>query len=117
MCFGSLLGGKQGGPGTALHLFRLVMQYLAEKTLEWSLTDEQFRRLLVAADLAKGDGAGAVAVGLLHAGGGGGPAGRPGGDGGLALLGGELLLGGLASGGFTCCLFRSGHDDGIVVRP
>ena len=79
ICFGSLLGGKQGGSGTALHLFRLVLQYLAEKTLEWSLTDEQFRCLLVAADLAKGDGAGAVAVGFPH-GGGGGLAGRPGGD-------------------------------------
>ena len=61
---------------------------------------------MVAADLAKGDGAGAVAVGFPH-GGGGGLAGRPGGD---TLLGGELLPGGLTPGGFACCLLCPGHD-------
>ena len=50
----------------------------------------------------EGDGAWAVAVGLLDAAGGrGGLTGR---------LGGELLAGGFASGGLACGLLCSGHD-------
>ena len=62
---------------------------------------------MVAADLAKGDGAGAVAVGLLHAGDGGGPTSRPGGK----IPGGEMLPGALTPGGFACRLLCPGHDD------
>ena len=58
---------------------------------------------MVALDLAKGDGAGAEAVGLIHpTGGGGGLAGS---------LSGHLLAAYLASGGFLCRLFCPGHDD------
>ena len=42
-----------------------VLGDLADEALERELADEQVRGLLVAADLAEGDGARAVAVGLL----------------------------------------------------
>ena len=51
-------------------------------------------------DLAEGDGAGAVAVGLLHASG----------DGLAGRRGRQLLPGGLAGGAFACRLFGSCHD-------
>ena len=115
VCFGSLLDSKQGGSGEARDLLCLVLQFLADKTYESSLSEQQVRRLLVTTDLAEGDGAGAVAVGLPAAVD-GGPAGRPGGN-VPALLGGEMLAGSLTSGGFACRLLRSGHDDAIVVHP
>jgi hypothetical protein len=40
---------------------------LADQALEGQLADQQLRGLLVLADLAQRDGAGPVAVGLLHA--------------------------------------------------
>ena len=57
-----------------------------------------------APNLAESDGTGPVAVGLLHAAGGGG---------GLASrLGGELLAGGLASRGFARRLLGTSHGSG-----
>ena len=48
-----------------------VLGDLTHKTLEGQLTDQKLGRLLVAADLTKGDGSRPVAVGLLHTTGGG----------------------------------------------
>ena len=57
-----------------------------------------------APNLAESDGTGPVAVGLLHAAGGGG---------GLASrLGGELLAGGLATRGFARRLLGTSHGSG-----
>ena len=100
----SLLKGEDGGSLEAQVTLE-VLGDLADETLEGELADEEVGRLLVPADLAEGDGSGAVAVGLLHASGGGG---------GLArCLGGELLAGGFASGGLTCGLLGTSH---FVVR-
>ena len=64
-----------------------VLGDLTDETLEGELSDEELGRLLVATNLTKSDGTGAVSVGLLDTTGGGG---------GLASgLGGELLTGGL----------------------
>ena len=97
---GGLLEGEDGGslePQVGLE----VLSDLANEALEGELADEQLGGLLVAADLAEGDGSGAVPVGLLDAAGGGG---------GLARrLGGELLPGGLASGGLASGLLGTGH--------
>ena len=100
---GSLLEGKDGGSFVAFVIAE-ILRDLTDKTVEGRLADEQFGRFLVAADLTKGDGAWAVAVGLLHpTGGGGGLAGR---------LGGELFAAdAFASRGFPCGLLRPGHDD------
>ena len=96
----SLLKGEDGGSLEAQVTLE-VLGDLADETLEGELADEEVGRLLVPADLAEGDGSGAVAVGLLHASGGGG---------GLArCLGGELLAGGFASGGLTCGLLGTSH--------
>ena len=86
-------------PSRATHLE--VLGDLPHEALEGQLADEQLGGLLVAADLAQGDGAGAVSVGLLHSA-----------SGGCALasgLGGELLSGGLASGRLTRGLLGAGH--------
>ena len=81
-----------------------VLGNLAHKTLEGQLPDQQFGALLVAADLTEGHGAGPVTVGLLH------PAG---GWSRLAgSLGGQLLAGRLASGGFPGSLLGTSHGDG-----
>ena len=103
----SLLKGEDGGSLEAQVALE-VLGDLADETLEGELADEEVGRLLVPADLAEGDGSGAVAVGLLHASGGGG---------GLAsCLGGELLAGGLASGGLACGLLGTGHGDCGCLR-
>eukprot|EP01043_Picozoa_sp_COSAG02_P000006 COSAG02_NODE_1_length_108762_cov_456.708287_6_plen_143_part_00 len=78
-----------------------VLGDLADEALERQLADQQLRGLLVLADLAEGDGAGPVAVGLLDA------AGR---RGGLARrLGGELLARGLAAGALASGLLGACH--------
>ena len=66
-----------------------VLGNLADEALEGELADEELSRLLVATDLTEGDGAGAVAVGLLDTAGGGRRLAR-----GLC---GELLAGRLAT--------------------
>ena len=64
--FGRLLEGKHRGSLEAKVLFE-VSGNLAAKALEGQLADEEISGLLVAADLAEGNGSGAVAVGLLDA--------------------------------------------------
>jgi hypothetical protein len=49
-----------------------VLGNLADEALEGQLADQKLSRLLVAANLAQGNGAWAVAVGLLHSASGGG---------------------------------------------
>ena len=80
---GGLLEGEDGR-GLEAEVGLEVLGDLTDEALEGGLADEEVGGLLVLADLAEGDGAGAVAVGLLDASGGGG---------GLAGgLGGELLV-------------------------
>ena len=80
---GCLLEGEDGR-GLEAEVGLEVLGDLTDEALEGGLADEEVGGLLVLADLAEGDGAGAVAVGLLDASGGGG---------GLAGgLGGELLV-------------------------
>jgi len=96
----SLLEGKNGR-ALESKITLEVLGYLTHKALEGKLADEQVRRLLVATDLTKRDGSGAVTVGLLDASGGGG---------GLASgLGGELLAGGFASGRLAGGLLGTSH--------
>ena len=74
---------------------------LPNETLEGELADEELGGLLVAADLAKSDGARAVLVGLLDS---------ANGWGGLACsTGSELLAWGLASRGLAGCLLGACH--------
>ena len=68
---GRLLEGEDGG-GLEAEVGLEVLGDLADEALEGELADEELGGLLVLADLAEGDGAGAVAVGLLDASGGGG---------------------------------------------
>ena len=96
----SLLEG-QHGRGLEAQVGLEVLGNLTDQALEGQLADQQLVRLLVLEDLAQGDGSRAVAVGVLHATGGGG---------GLASgLGGQLLPGGLASGGLAGSLLGAGH--------
>ena len=78
-----------------------VLGDLPDQTLEGELADEKLGGLLVPPDLSEGDCSGPVSVGLLDSAGSGG--GFPG------CLGGQLLPGGLASGGFTSCLLGTSH--------
>ena len=65
---GRLLEGKHRGSLEAKVLFLFeVLGNLAAKALEGQLADEEISGLLVAADLAEGNGSGAVSVGLLDA--------------------------------------------------
>ena len=80
-----------------------VLGNLTDETLERELSDEELGRLLVSTDFTERDGARTVPVWLLDA---------AGGWRGLSCgLGGELLSRGLASGGFTCGLFSTSHDE------
>ena len=97
---GGFLEGEDGG-GLEPEVGLEVLGDLADEALEGELADQELGGLLVLADLTKRDGTGAVPVGLLDAAGGGG---------GLARrLGGELLAGGLATGGLTGSLLGTGH--------
>lgn len=78
-----------------------VLGDFSDETLEGQLADEKLGALLVATDLAEGDGARPVAMGLLHTSGGGSAL--------ASSLGGELFAGRLASGGFASGLLRTGH--------
>ena len=72
--------------------------------LEGELADEQLGGLLVSPDLTESHCSGPVSVRLLDS---------AGGRGGLASsLGGQLLPGGLASGGFTSGLLGTSHGVG-----
>ena len=75
-----------------------VLGDLANEALEGKLPDKELGRLLVATNLTESDGAGLVAVGLLH---------TTGRRGGLAgSLGGKLLAGGLATSGLASATRR-----------
>ena len=101
VCFRSLLQRHNSG-GLEAEIALEVTRNLADEALERSLLEEKVRGLLVAADLAQGDGARAVAV-LLGA-----TLGR----GRLASrLGSQLLAGRLATGGFASRLLRASHVD------
>ena len=78
-----------------------VLRDFADKALERKLADQKFGGLLVLADFPKRDGTRAVPVRLLDA------AGRRGGLAGRR--GGEVLARGLATGGLTGSLLRTGH--------
>jgi len=67
---GGLLQGEHGGALEA-QVGLEVLGDLTDQALERQLADEELRALLVAADLTQGDRAGAEAVGLLYAAGGG----------------------------------------------
>ena len=78
-----------------------ILGDFTDEALEGKLADKKLGGLLVSADFTKSDGTRAVSVGFLHA-----ASGRGGFTG---SLGGELLTGGFASGGFTCGLLGTGH--------
>lgn len=78
-----------------------VLCDLTHQTLEGELADEQLGALLVTTDLPKGDGAGPVTVGFLHASGGWGA--LPG------SLGGQLFAWGLASSRLAGGLLGTSH--------
>ena len=81
-----------------------VLGDLSHQTLEGQLADEQLGGLLVSPDLTESHCSWPVSVGLLDS---------AGSRGGLASsLGGQLLPGGLASGGFTSGLLGTSHGDG-----
>ena len=80
-----------------------ILGDLTHQALERQLPDEQLGALLVTADLTESHGSRPVTVGLLHA---------PGGWGRLAsCLGGQLLAGRLATGGFASGLLGTCHCD------
>ena len=96
----SLLEGHHGG-GLETQVGLEVLGDLADETLEGELADKQLGGLLVTPDLTESDGSGPVSVGLLDA---------PGGRSALpGRLGGQLLTGGFASGGFASSLLRTCH--------
>ena len=104
---GSFLQSKDSGSLESQVGFEILGD-LTDEALEWKLADQEFRGLLVSADLTQSNGTGAVSVGLLDA---------AGGWCGLACcLGGELLAGRFASGGFTCGLLGTGHFERLKVE-
>jgi hypothetical protein len=96
----------QGHDGRALEaqVGLEVLGDLTHEALEGQLADQQLGALLVATDLAEGDRAGAVAMGLLDAAGGGRRL--------AGGLGGELLAGRLASGRLAGGLLGTSHGIG-----
>ena len=100
---GGLLQSEDGGTLEA-QVGLEVLGDLADEALEGELADQKLGGLLVAADLAKSDGAGTVAVGLLDSAGGGGRL--------AGSLGGELLARGLTGGGFAGGLLGACHFEG-----
>ena len=99
----SLAGLLKGHDGRALEtqVGLEVLGDFSDEALEGQLADEQLGRLLVATDLTKSDGTGAVTMRFLDA-----ASGRR----ALASgLGGQLLAGRLATGGFASGLLGTGH--------
>ena len=84
-----------------------VLGDLTDQALEGQLADEELSGLLVSPDLTESDGSWPVSVGLLDSSGSGGRL--------TGSLGGELLPGGLASGGLPCGLLGTGHCDSSDV--
>ena len=92
---------RHDGVGLEAEVRLEVLCHLTHQALEGQLADQQFRRLLVPANLAKCHSAGPKAVGLLDTTGGGrGLAGR---------LGGELLAGSFSTGRLACGLLGASH--------
>ena len=85
-----------------------VLGDFTHKTLEGQLADEKLGRLLVAADLAKSDGSGPVAVRLLDATGGGCRL--------ASGLRGQLLARRLSAGGLAGSLFGTSHFESLELR-
>ena len=104
---GCLLQSQDGG-GLEAQVGLEVLGDLSDQALEGQLADQQLSALLELADLAKGDSAGAVAVGLLHA--------TSCGCGLAGCLGGELLAGCLTTSALACGLLRAGHFYNLVVN-
>ena len=100
VCLGGFLQSKNGG-ALESKVGLEVLGDLTDEALEGKLADQQLSGFLVAADLTKGDGAWAVAVGLLHAASGWGRF--------AGSFGSELLAGGFAAGAFTSSLFCTSH--------
>jgi hypothetical protein len=98
VCLGGLLEGEDGGSLEA-QVGLEVLGDLADEALERQLTDKELCALLVPPDLSEGDGAGAVAMGLL----GGFCRGL------FCRLFPQSLAGSLAASGFACSLLGSGH--------
>ena len=80
-----------------------VLGNLTDQALEGQLADEELSGLLVSSDLTESNGSWPVSVGLLDSSGSGGRF--------TGCLGGQLLPGGLASGGLPCGLLGTGHCD------
>ena len=78
-----------------------VLGNLTDQALEGQLADEELSGLLVSPDLTESNSSWPVSVGLLDSSGSGGRL--------TGSLGGELLPGGLASGGLSCGLLGTGH--------
>ena len=99
----SLAGLLKGHHGRALEAqVRLkVLCDFSDQALERQLADQKLSRFLVATNLTKSDGAGAVTMRFLD---------TSGGRCALASrLGGQLLAGSLATGGFASGLLGTGH--------
>lgn len=101
VCLGSLLEGQDGGGLESEFLLPLVGDF-PDHSLEGQLADEEVSGLLVLPDFPEGHCSGFEPVGLLDSGGHWG--GLPG-----DLLGHQLLPWHLLGGGFSGCLFCSGH--------
>ncbi len=97
-----LLEGSDGGSLEA-EVGLEVLGDLTDEALEGELADEELGRLLVATDLAEGDGTGAEAVGLLDAAGSLGRLRLAG------LLGGVRLAGSLTTSGLAGSLLGTSH--------
>jgi hypothetical protein len=81
-----------------------VLGNLPDQALEGQLPDEELSGLLVSPDLTESNCARPVPVGLLDTTGGGGTL--------PCSLGGQLLPGGLATSGLSCCLLGTSHCAG-----
>ena len=95
----------QGHDGRALEaqVGLEVLGDLADQTLEGQLPDQQLGALLVTTDFTQSHRSGPVTMGLLHTSGGWGTL--------ASCLGGQLLPGGLATSGLSCCLLGTSHVD------
>ena len=98
-----LAGLLEGHDGRALEsqVGLEILGDLTDQTLEWQLADQKFGALLVTTDFTEGHCSGPVSMGLLHSSGGRGAL--------TSGLGGQLLPGGLASGGLSSCLLGTSH--------
>jgi hypothetical protein len=105
----SLAGLLEGHDGGALEaqVSLEVLGDLTDQALEGQLADEELSGLLVSSDLTESDCSWPVPVGLLDSSGSGGRF--------AGSLGGQLLPGGLASGGLSCGLLGTSHCDSSEI--